>query len=481
MKRGSRITIWIAGCLLLFLLIGGAFVFVFFRTFYPRVPTADFPPAHDTATAQQQDFDYFRNYLELNRSYTRQARDRAMQLLVQYRAQSGSFSPAQFDLAIARIVALSDNGHSRVNLGPLSRHHNRIPCRLYHFSDGYYIVRARPACARLLGAKITAVDGHSIDELADRMFEYFGGPRNHYDQFASVFFLESPELLHAAGLAAAADRLSLHAALRDGSEQDAVVIADPPNAGAPHVYSDSYLSPQRIEKEPADWATLLAADAKLPVFLRDYANPFQSDYWADKGVYYVQFRDNESEPRHPISEFVERVKRDIAADRPRSIVLDLRLDQGGDFTTTASLMKNLSKLADSIEHVYVLTSAWTFSAGNVSLALAREHGGKKIVVIGEPVGDRIRLWAEGGSIVLPNSKLDLSFATGLHDYTHSCWGETGCFWILYFFPMHVQTLEPDIRVAYSFDDYISLRDPMLERALELAHTNIGVRVPYGHL
>jgi hypothetical protein len=300
------------------------------------------------------------------------------------------------------------------------------------------------------------------------MFQYFSGPRTHYDQFAAVFFLESPELLQAAGLASAADRLTLHVVLRDGSEQDAVVIADPADADAPRTYSDSYLSPQRIEKEPADWASLLAADAKLPVFLRDYATPFHAEYWADKSVYFAQFRSNEDEPGYPIGTFVSQVRREIAADRPRFVVLDLRFDQGGNYLTTASLMKQFTGLADSIEHVYVLTSGWTFSAGDVSLALLKEHGGSKVTVVGEPVGDRTRIWAEGGSLVLPNSKLSIGFATGLHDYAQSCQGQPGCFWILYFYPMHVASLEPDVPVAYSFDDYVNLRDPVLDRALELA-------------
>ncbi len=154
-------------------------------------------------------------------------------------------------------------------------------------------------------------------------------------------------------------------------------------------------------------------------------------------------------------------------------MLDLRFDQGGDFTTTASFMKTLTKLSDSIEHAYVLTSAWTFSAGIVSVALVKEHNAKKITLIGEPVGDRIRLWAEGGSLMLPNSGLAIGFATGLHDYSKSCFGERGCFWTMYLFPMHVPSLDPDIRLPYTFDDYVGLRDPVLERALELARAVQG--------
>jgi hypothetical protein len=366
------------------------------------------------------------------------------------------------------MVALANNGHSQVYKGSLSGANNRLPCRLYHFADGYYVIRTRPACAALLGAKLVAVDALPVDEVVDRMFKYSGGPRNHYDQYVSMFFLESPALLHAAGLATHADRLTLQVQLRDGSLQEVTMRADPPDPGAPDVYSDAYLSPQHLDGEAADWTPLLARDAALPLFLRDYANPFQATYWPDKSVYYVQFRSNETEPGHPIGPFVSQVEHEITAVRPRSIVLDLRLDQGGNFVTTAALMKRIATLTDSIQHVYVLISAWTFSAGDISLALVKDHGGRKVTVIGEPAGDRVRIWAEGSYITLPNSKLEIGFATGYEDYSKPCGGQEHCFWTTLFFPTHVASFDPDIRVPYTFYDYEHLRDPLLAKAMSLA-------------
>lgn len=468
MTRLRRFGVRLGLTVLILASLGVAIGFAFVHTFYPDLPKAAYPPPADLADAQRQDFDYFRHYLDLDRSYTPPARERARALLAGYTAQSGTFSPAGFDLAIARMVALADNGHSRVHPGPLSRRHNRLPCHLYRFADGYRVLRARPACADLLGAQVIALDGRPVDEVAERMYEYFGGPRNRYDQFAAVFFLESPVLLHAAGLAHAADRLAVRVLLRDGSEREVQIAADPADAEAPRAYSDQYLSPQRIDKEPADWASLLPVDAALPLFLRDYATPFQSGPLDDAGIYYVQLRSNDDEPGRPIGAFLARVEQEIRARQPRVVVLDLRFDPGGNFTKTASVMKRLPTLTASIVHVYALTSAWTFSAGNVSLALLKAHGGDKVSVIGEPVGDRLRLWAEGGSLVLPNSKLAIRYATGLHDYSRSCFGEPGCFWIMAFYPMQVDSLAPDVRVNYTFDDYMNLRDPMLARALELA-------------
>ena len=454
--------------ILLFVAAGlGAVFYAFQRTFYPPPPALPSVKPANVAEAQKQDLDYLANYFDYNGSYTPAALEKAKSLREQALAKAGAMTPAQFDVTVARIVALADNGHSRVQPGPLSRLNNRIPCRLYHFDDGYYVLRARGACEPLLGMKVDAIGGQPIDTLADRMYEFFGGPRNHFDQFAAVFFLESPALLNAASLVSSADRVTLHALARDGSAREVELVAEPADADAPRAYSDEYLSPERIENEPANWKTFLQADANVPAFLRDYRNPFHADFDAADHIYYAQFRSNADEAGYPIGPFVERVRNEIAADRPRFVVLDLRLDQGGNFITTASLMSSLATLADSIEHVYVLTSAWTFSAGDVSLALLKEHGGDRVTVVGAAAGDRVRMWAEGNSMVLPNSALSIGYATGLHDYSKPCSGQPGCFWIMRFYPMHVASFEPDVKVDYTFDDYVNLRDPLMEKTREL--------------
>lgn len=85
-----------------------------------------------------------------------------------------------------------------------------------------------------------------------------------------------------------------------------------------------------------------------------------------------------NENGHPIGPFVADVERAIAAERPRVVIVDLRFDQGGDFTTTAGLMSRLAHLAPTVQRIYVLTSGPTFSAGETSAALAKEHGEGKV-------------------------------------------------------------------------------------------------------
>ena len=454
---GLTVTVLVMAC--------GTFVYTFLHKFYPAVPPPQFPPPQSVGEAQRQDLEYFRHYLKYNRTYTPAARAEVSRLLEEYEAQAARMTPAQFDLAIARMAALADNGHSKVYPDVFRQRHNKLPCLLYRFSDGYYIVRARPACQTLLGAKLLAIDGHSTAEIADRMFQYSLGARQHYDQYISPFYLESPELLNVAGLASARDRVTLHVLLEDGRGQDTLMRADPPEPkGQWWVSSNFYLSDEPIPSAATDWKSFLPAHAKLPLFLADFANPFRVVTWP--GIYYAAFRSNTNEKGHPIGPFVAKVGKEISQQRPRIVIVDLRFDQGGDLTTTAGLMSRVTRLAPSIERVYVLTSAWTFSAGETSVALAKEHGGGKVTIVGEPVGDRLRFWGEGRDMTLPNSGVTLHFATGLHDYARPCWGEPGCFWVMYFFPMHLKTIAPDVTIPYSFADYRALRDPVLDYVLQ---------------
>ena len=69
--------------------------------------------------------------------------------------------------ALARAVALADNGHT--NVSPISRRArvNALPLRLAWFSDGLFVLQATQANEDLLGARIELISGLTPEQLAE--------------------------------------------------------------------------------------------------------------------------------------------------------------------------------------------------------------------------------------------------------------------------------------------------------------------------
>ena len=154
-----------------------------------------------TPAQMRDDINAFRTQvLGRDRSYAADARLKAESQLAGLEAGIDRVSPVQFALALARITALADNGHTNVASSVRARFFNRVPVRLTAFGDEFRVVRATEANADLLGARLVAVDGHAIAELRDSARTLSGGVPHWRDRFAPVLF-ESPQQLHAMGLA----------------------------------------------------------------------------------------------------------------------------------------------------------------------------------------------------------------------------------------------------------------------------------------
>ena len=75
------------------------------------------------------------------------------------------------------------------------------------------------------------------------------------------------------------------------------------------------------------------------------------------------------------------------------------------------------------------------------------------------MGDRLDYWAEGGMIVLPNSGAVIEYADGFHRYSLKDYPENRP----YYATLSIRSLSPDIPVALFWKDYVSGRDPVLEK------------------
>ena len=107
----------------------------------------------------------------------------------------------------------------------------------------------------------------------------------------------------------------------------------------------------------------------------------------------------------------------------------------------------------------------TFSASIITAALVKHFAGSRSVVVGERPRDRLVFWAEGNQMTLPNSKIDIPISTGMHDWARGCRDWSRCHWPnIWYGAIGVGSVEPDVKVSWSFADYRRGVDTVLERA-----------------
>lgn len=423
-------------------------------------PPEPAPEEIDNQSAGQiADAAYLARFPEFDRAYSPAARAEAQRLLTQLQSQAGALSHEQFVLRVAEIAALADNGHTSIGENAFKNNTPRLPLRTYQFADGLHIVWAVPALSDLLGARIDAIDGRSIAQIHAATRRYAGGTDAHRQRMLTAM-LESPALLQAAGLATARDRLTLRGTLANGAPFERTIQAEERDRSAWVSSSQRLLFPVW---EGAPMVSFITDGGALPVYLRHRSELFSLEALPEGGLY-VGLAHNDDTDDLPIATFLDGVLNRVRTEHPAFVVVDLRMNGGGDYTTTYAFAQALPEAANGAP-IYVFTSPWTFSAAITTIAALKTAGGDQVVIVGEPVGDRLNFWAEGGTFNLPNAFVQVHYASGRHVYDGPCRDRATCFWLNDRYPVRVRTLEPDIAAPLTFAAYRALRDPAMDAVL----------------
>lgn len=411
------------------------------------------------ALGQEADARYLSSFPDYDRSYTPSARARAKILLSRLVHDSKALSHEQFVLRVAEIAALADNGHTAVDRNAFMKNTPRIPLRTYLFADGLFVLYAGTGFEALLGARIDRIDGRPVQDVLQSLRKYRGGADN-FRRLQLLPVLESPALLQAAGLARSRDRLVLDGVTAIGARFTQSVPAELRDKSAWVSNTSRLLFPDQF------------ADKKMTSFLRAsearsvFFHAAKKVFWAEPlaSGYYIQLAHNADADEGPIAGFLEHCMSEIERMQPTFVVLDMRLNGGGDYTTTYNFARGLPRAVRGAP-IYVLTSGWTFSAAITTVAALKEVGADQVRIVGEPVGDRLDFWAEGQSFNLPNAFLVVSYSTGRHVYDGPCRDRETCFWLNDRYPVRVTSLSPDISAPWTFEAYRKGHDPALEAAL----------------
>lgn len=444
----------------------GAFAYVFIHKFNPPAPVADYPKPSSALEAQRQDLDYFGRMLPLDRAFTPAARAEAGKRLAELARSGAVLDRGHMRVALMEIAALADNGHTGVNSKKPSRA-KILPIRLTAFRDGIHVMRAERANADLLGDRVTAIDGHPVGAVLTALERIRGGTEAWRLSYAQ-WVLNSSEILYGLGIAPADDRSTWTFRTQDGGTVQRSFAGYQPDYDEPTPDLWRWMSPQPI-KGDRRWSAFEPKGLELPLTLRDPDRVFRLVRIPGTCIALLQMKANQDTDGQSIGDFLKKTEADLGADKPCAIIFDNRFNGGGDYTNTAGFGGRLHTLVKPGGKIYLLTGPDTFSAGITTTVFVKQAAGPgQVVILGEPVGDRMAFYSEGERGCLPNGPFCFRYATGMHDYAHPCTDWDRCFWLNWIYPARTGSLQPAETITMSFEDYLAGRDPVFDRALALA-------------
>ncbi len=465
-KRGIlRAGLWALAVVVLFVGMAGGFALSMLHKFSPDPPSNDFPKPVNALEAQQQDIEQFSRLLAMDRSFSPAARAEASRQIAELKSEHAPLERERFYVALLRITALADNGHTNLHYGK-DGSQNFIPLRVVLFADGLYVLRAKSAYADLLGARVESIEGRPTLDVIAALEQLHGGTEGWRRTYAAIY-VQSPEILYGDAIGSRPDQTHWTFRLPNGSEITRTLPGEISAENEPHAEMTRWLSPQKMKGEPSDWHALFSDDANWPLSLRDFNSTFRRA-WIDHGcTLFIQLKAIADTDKEHIGDFLRATADEMRAHPPCNIILDMRFNTGGDYTKAARFASQLPDFVPPSGRIYPLTGPQTFSAAITTTAFVKQAAGSRAIILGEPVGDRLTFYGEGNEGCLPHEDLCLHYATGMHDYAHRCDDWDRCYWLNWIFPVQVKSLAPDETIKMTFADYTARRDPVLERAVAL--------------
>jgi hypothetical protein len=416
------------------------------------------PPAKDRDEAWEQDLAYAaRKLSQLDLSFAPAARTQYLKQIAELETHVQKLDDAHLMVGLAKAVALADNAHTRLYLVRTRTVVRQYPIRVWWFRNELRVIRATPEHSDLLGCEVSKIGTHSAADALERVTPLYSGSKT-WAQYMSTYTLTGAEILR--GLDLIPDMNHARWTFRCANGTRSVDFEPTPLRKQDRtVEAWPNLAPRSFEPEPGLVGLQFSS---VPLYLSHLEKNYWFEVQGDSGLLYFQFNRCAGQADEKISEFGERLESAWRDPKVHTLVVDLRFNTGGNLDLAKDLMAHLQQEAAG-RPVYVIIGRATFSAGLYHAAQWKQWG--KATFIGEPAGDRLDFWSEGGNVNLPNSQIAVHFADSFHSYSRKEYPDRKP----YFEDLSIDSLAPDYSVSPSFADYAAGRDPAMDMVLR-GHT-----------
>lgn len=307
-------------------------------------------------------------------------------------------------MRMASIVAMLNDGHSRLQLFRPQVNFTKFPISLYRFSDGYFIQSIDSSFQWAVGTELIAINNHAVGDVYDSVSNLVSRD-NMYGlwEFVPKYMMIS-EVLSYYKIISDSSRVILTVKTSDGSLHKLALKADAMPSAQDFLRFETGQTSMRYMRD--------TAITKSPLYLQNMNRLLHCEIIKGSHDLYVQINEVRSDPRYgSFASFCERLFFLCDSANVDKIIIDVRFNRGGD----ASLIKPLLHGIIRRPHVnkkgklFLITGRRTFSAAGQLVTEMTEA--TNVTLVGEPTATGPNRYGETGETILPNSKIQVTVST----------------------------------------------------------------------
>jgi tetratricopeptide (TPR) repeat protein len=354
----------------------------------------------------------------------------------------------EIKVLFAQLIANFGYGHTAIYLHPWQRDpaldFTMVPIQFYWFEDGVYIQASEKKYQHLLGAKVVKINNTPILQALNQIRPTISAENDSFFKTTAMVYMTSPQVLAAKGIIDNVTGIPLVL------EKDGKVFKQTIAAKKMGRYPGKY----GFIPTKGDWVNVRKND-EHPLWLKNFDLKYDSTYLKEQKTVYVRYSEVINDDNNlPVSEFFNTVLDFVNTNDVNKLVLDLRLNGGGENGNNHEVVLGLIKNAkiNQVGKLYVITGRRTFSAAQNLVNHIETY--TNAVFVGEPTAENVNFMGDANFETLPKNKLRVRLS-------HTWWQDKD--------PRDKrQATLPDIAVQMTFDQYVNNIDPALTAIFDAA-------------
>ena len=306
-----------------------------------------------------------------------------------------------------------------------------FPYSLYWFKEGIYVINTVPEYKHILNCRLVQIDFIPVEKVVEALKLGISHENQAQIKKSAPYYLAMAEHLYGAHLI---------------EEKDKAVFTFEDKKGKQFHVPMKAVS---LKTKP-QWIVSNSDDDDLPLYRQNRDKYYSFTYMENEKTMYVLYNACRMIKGNLFKDFVKAVFDQVDSHPVERFVMDLRNNGGGSSLIFFPLLKELKAREELNKKgkLFVILGRRTFSSAILNALQMKNQ--TNATFLGEPTGGKPNHYGEIKSFLLKNSSLHVSYSTKY--FTHS--------------QEDTDSIYPDILVEVSIQDYLSKKDPVLEKILK---------------